>query len=168
MSLDIVSVDGYGINLTDLYFDNLGPGDLPQLINIALNRIIDNGFINDGLIGMIDDISGNHYEENHGVEIEAAILDGYYDRGRQYVYVSSVMPFEKSPQLNIADLDEMLTTALHDLFLKALQTPFDNDDRYEYQRYQYQQSDKEKFEKQFQESKDYFNFEEVHDVEGCA
>lgn len=155
MSLDTISVDGYGINLSDLYFDN--QGDLPQLIDIALDRIIDGGFINDDLIGMIDDISGNHYEENHGVEIEAGIIDGY-DNGRQYVYISSVMPFTKSPQLNIADLNEMLTTALHDLFLKALQAPSDNDDRY-----QYQQSDKEKFEKQFQESKDCFYFEEIHD-----
>lgn len=155
MSLDTISVDGYGINLSDLYFDN--QGDLPQLIDIALDRIIDGGFINDDLIGMIDDISGNHYEENHGVEIEAGIIDGY-DNGRQYVYISSVMPFTKSPQLSIADLNEMLTTALHDLFLKALQAPFNNDDRYEYQ-----ESDKAKFEKQFQESKDCFYFEEIHD-----
>lgn len=155
MSADTISVDGYGINLSDLYFDN--QGDLPQLIDIALDRIIDGGFINDDLISMIDDISGNHYEENHGVEIEAGIIDGY-DNGRQYVYVSSIMPFAKSPQLSIADLNEMLTTALHDLFLKALQAPFDNDDRY-----QYQESDKAKFEKQFQESKNCFNFEEVHD-----
>ena len=162
MSLDTISVDGYGINLTDLYFDNLGPGDLPQLIKIALNRIINGGFINDDLIGMIDDISGNHYEENHGVEIEAGIIGGY-DNDRQYVYISSVMPFEKSPQLSKTELNEMLTTALHDLFLKALQAPFDNDDRYEYQRYQYQESDKAKFEKQFQESKDCFYFEEIHD-----
>lgn len=155
MSLDTISVDGYGINLSDLYFDN--QGDLPQLIDIALDRIIDGGFINDDLIGMIDDISGNHYEENHGVEIEAGIIDGY-DNGRQYVYISSVMPFTKSPQLSIADLNEMLTTALHDLFLKALQAPFNNDDRYEYQ-----ESNKAKFEKQFQESKDCFYFEEIHD-----
>lgn len=155
MSLDTISVDGYGINLSDLYFDN--QGDLPQLIDIALDRIIDGGFINDDLIGMIDDISGNHYEENHGVEIEAGIIDGY-DNGRQYVYISSVMPFTKSPQLSIADLNEMLTTALHDLFLKALQAPFNNDDRYEYQ-----ESNKAKFEKQFQESKNTFYFEEIHD-----
>lgn len=163
MSSDTISVDGYGINLANLYFDNLSSGDLPQLINIALNRIINGRFINDDLISMIDDISGNHYEENHGVEIEAGILDGYYDRGRQYVYVSSVMPFAKSPQLSVADLNEMLTTALHDLFLKALQAPSDNDDRY-----QYQQSDKEKFEKQFQEIKDCVYFEEVHDGGVCA
>lgn len=159
MSLETISVDGYGIHLSDLYFDN--QGDLPQLIDIALNRIIDGGFLNDDLIGMIDDISGNHYEENHGIEIEAGIIDGYYDRGRQYVYVSSVMPFTKSPQLSKADLNEMLTAALHDLFLKALQAPFDDDDRY-----QYQESDKAKFEKQFQESKDCFYFEEIHDGDG--
>lgn len=164
MSLETISVDGYGIHLSDLYFDN--QGDLPQLIDIALNRIIDGGFLNDDLIGMIDDISGNHYEENHGIEIEAGIIDGYYDRGRQYVYVSSVMPFTKSPQLSKADLNEMLTTALHDLFLKALQAPFDDDDHDEYQRYQYQESDKAKFEKQFQESKDCFYFEEIHDGDG--
>ena len=155
MSLDTISIDGYGIHLSDLYFDN--QGDLPQLIDIALNRIIEGEFINDDLIGMIDDISGNHYEENHGIVIEAGIIDGY-DIGRQYVYVSSVMPFAKSPQLSKADLNEMLTTALHDLFLKALQTPSDDDDRY-----QYQESDKAKFEKQFQESKDCFYFEEIHD-----
>lgn len=159
MSLETISVDGYGIHLSDLYFDN--QGDLPQLIDIALNRIIDGGFLNDDLIGMIDDISSNHYEENHGIEIEAGIIDGYYDRGRQYVYVSSVMPFTKSPQLSKADLNEMLTTALHDLFLKALQAPFDDDDRY-----QYQESDKAKFEKQFRESKDCFYFEEIHDGDG--
>lgn len=161
MSADTISVDGYGINLSDLYFDN--QGDLPQLIDIALDRIIDGGFINDDLIGMIDDISGNHYEENHDVEIEAGIIDGYYDRSRQYVYVSSVMPFAKSPQLSKTELNEMLTTALHDLFLKALQAPFDNDDRYEYQ-----ESDKAKFEKQFQKSKNCFCFEEIHDGGVCA
>lgn len=168
MSSDTISVDGYGINLSDLHFDNVGPGgDMPQLIEIALNRIINGEFINDDLISMIDDISGNHYDENHGVEIEAGILDGYYDNGRQYVYVSSIMPFAKSPQLSKTELNAMLTTALYDLFLKALQAPFD-DDRYEYQRYQYQESDKAKFEKQFQESKGYFYFEEIHDGGVCA
>lgn len=70
MYTDTISIDGYGIRLDQLNLDN---DTQSPLIKIALNRIL-NDDINDDFIGIIDDISGNHYEENDRIDINAGVL----------------------------------------------------------------------------------------------
>lgn len=151
MYTDTISIDGYGIRLDQLNLDN----DIQSpLIKIALNRIL-NDNINDDFIGIIDDISGNHYEENDHIDINAGVLTG----DRYYIYIPSAMPYEKSPEISKPRLKQMLQTALHDALLVALKADVDDDG------YTYKPADQTDFEKQFQTEfpLDCAIYEDVHD-----